>query len=85
MKWVAEILCINNNIYSINIITTIEKNVEKNDLNRLKKTLTMIISTGDKHRMSYDSANTFDFCKARELIERGQNETKRVLENNDII
>ncbi|MGC9375081.1 MAG: hypothetical protein ACP5DQ_08590 [Bacteroidales bacterium] len=71
--------------YCNNKITTIKEDVEKDDRNGLKKTLTTIISTGDKHRINYDSANAFDFYKAKELIELGQNKTKQALENTNII
>jgi len=73
------------NLYRENKLTATEKDVEKDYLNGSKKTLTTIISTGEKHRMNYDSANTFDFYKAKKLIELGQNETKRAHKNNDII
>ncbi len=81
-------------------------------LNALLKTLTTLISTGDKHSMGYysllantssamihriaelniekhrpdvvisiphDSANTFDFYRAKELIELGEEATRRAL------
>jgi len=89
-----------------------EKNTEKGYLNRLTKTLSTLISTGDKqsvgyysllnstssamiHRIAnmsiekykpdlvinipYDSANTFDFYKAKELIELGKNAAKKAI------
>jgi len=89
-----------------------EKNTEKGYLNRLTKTLSTLISTGDKqsvgyysllnstssamiHRIAnmsiekykpdlvinipYDSANTFDFYKAKELIELGKNAAKEAI------
>jgi NTE family protein len=106
------------NLYGENNITTTEEEAEKGYLNGLKKTLTTLISTGDKYSMGYysllkktssamihrmaelaiekhkpdlviniphDSANTFDFYKAKELIKLGQNETKKALKNNYIM
>jgi len=106
------------NLYGENKITTTEEDTEKGYWNGLMKTLTTLISTGDKHSMGYysllrktsaamihriaelsiekhkpclvveiphDSANTFDFYKAKELIEMGQNKTKQALKNNNII
>jgi NTE family protein len=91
-----------------------EKNVGKGYLNGLLKTLTTLISTGDKHSMGYysllsrttsamirriaemsiekhkpdlviniphDSANTFDFYKAKELIELGESAAKEAIIN----
>lgn len=95
-----------------------EKDAEKGYLNRLMKTLSTLISTGDKHSMGYysllsrassamihqiaglsiekhkpdliiniphDSANTFDFYRAKELIELGKNSAKEAMFNSSII
>jgi len=89
-----------------------EKNTEKGYLNRLTKTLSTLISTGDKqsvgyysllnstssamiHRIAnmsiekykpdlvinipYDSANTFDFYKAKELKKKKKNAAKKAI------
>ena len=50
-----------------------------------------VISELEKHKpvlvinIPHDSANIFYFCKAKELIELGQNETKQTTENKHII
>jgi NTE family protein len=94
-----------------------EDETEKGYLNGLIKTLTTLISTGDKHSMGYysllsrassamirhiaemsiekhkpdlviniphNSAYTFDFYKAKELIELGENAAKEAIINYSI-
>jgi len=91
---------------------------EKGYLNGLVKTLSTLISTGDKHSLGYysllsrtssvmiernaklniekyqpdlviniphNSANTFDFHKAKELILLGENVTKEAIQNSSLI
>jgi len=95
-----------------------EKEDEKGYLNGLIKTLTTLITNGDKHSLGYysllsrtssamihriaglsierhrpdivisipyDAANTFDFYRAKELIEMGREATRKALSESKII
>ena len=105
------------NLYGEKGANAPEKDEERGYLNGLMKTLSTLISTGDKQSMGYysllsrassamihriaelniekhkpdlvinipyDSANTFDFYRAKELIELGKNATKEAILNNSI-